>query len=90
MVESGIQYALACLALMCNNEQVVKKNLRVVRWYFKAREQGHAYAQYNLGDMNEYGEGVDTNDSTAVELYCKAAEQGHVAARRNLDRLNIN
>ena len=31
VVESGIQYALACLALMCNNEQVVKKNLRVVR-----------------------------------------------------------
>jgi len=23
MVESGIQYALACLELMCNNEQVV-------------------------------------------------------------------
>ena len=47
-------------------------------------EQGDAKAQYYLGDMYEYGEGVPEDDAVAVKWYTKAAEQGHAKAQYNL------
>ena len=34
---------------------------KAIEWYEKAAEQGHAYAQYNLGNMYRNGHGVDVN-----------------------------
>ena len=39
-------------------------------------EQGDSYAQYNLGLMYDYGEGVIEDDTQAVYWFRKAAEQG--------------
>jgi len=47
-------------------------------------EQGYANAQYNLGVMYDYGEGVPENDKTAVKWFTLAAEQGYVNAQYNL------
>lgn len=47
----------------------------------KAAEQGHADAQYHLGDCYYYGYGVEEDDTQAVEWYRKAAEQGHTDAQ---------
>jgi TPR repeat protein len=47
-------------------------------------EQGYALAQFNLGVMNDNGEGVPVNDKTAVKWYTKAAEQGYAEAQANL------
>ena len=33
-------------------------------------------AQYNLGNMYDFGEGVPENDAEAVKWYRKAADQG--------------
>ena len=49
-----------------------------------AAKQGEAYAQYNLGVMYEYGEGVPENDTEAVRWYRKAADQGLSSAQYNL------
>jgi len=40
-------------------------------------EQGHAEAQYNLGVMYDYGEGVPEDDAEAMKWFRLAAEQGH-------------
>lgn len=53
-------------------------------WFFRAAEQGHADAQFNLGLMYANGEGVGQDMMQAVELFKKAAEQGHVDAQNNL------
>jgi TPR repeat protein len=53
-------------------------------WYRKAAEQGHPYAQHNLGIFYDYGRGVRQSDTTAVEWYRKAAEQGIDRAQYNL------
>ena len=37
-------------------------------------EQGHADAQFNLGSMYEYGEGVPEDNNTAVKWYSLAAD----------------
>ena len=57
-----------------NYEEAVK------RW-FKAAEQGHDYAQFNLGCCYSNGEGVSQNYEEAAKWFRKAAEQGHAKAQ---------
>ena len=47
-------------------------------------EQGLAKAQFNLGVMYEYGDGVPQDYKEAVRLYRLAAEQGYARAQFNL------
>ena len=50
----------------------------------KAAEQGNAAAQFHLGLMYDFGDGVRQNNVTAMHWYQKAAEQGEVRAQVNL------
>ena len=50
----------------------------------EAAEQGHAWAQFNLGVMYANGEGIPEDDAEAVRWYRKAAEQGDASAQLNL------
>jgi len=54
------------------------------KWYYKAAEQGHEKAQFNIGQMYRYGLGVPKNDKEAVRWYRMAAEQGHLLAQHHL------
>ena len=54
-----------------------------VRGFLVHAEQGDATAQYNLGVMYNYGEGVPEDDAEAVRWYRLAAEQGHASAQSN-------
>ncbi|MEN8220548.1 MAG: tetratricopeptide repeat protein [Pseudomonadota bacterium] len=47
------------------------------KWFRNAAEQGHAAAQYNLGNMYHSGKGVPQNDP-------ETAEQGDAQAQYNL------
>ena len=44
-------------------------------------ERGHADAQYFLGYMYDWGDGVSENDAEAARWYRRAAEQGHAGAQ---------
>jgi len=46
--------------------------------------QGHAAAQYNLGVMHEWGNGVPQNNLLAIQWYRRAAENSHKDAQNNL------
>lgn len=60
-------------------------NQEAVKWYRKAAWQGHAEAQYKLGQMYSTGEeGVEQNDDESEKWYLKAAEQGHADAQKTL------
>ncbi len=37
---------------------VTQDYAQAAKWYRKAAEQGHAYAQFNLGYMYRFGQGV--------------------------------
>ena len=50
----------------------------------RARAQGHALAQSNLGVMFDNGEGVAQDEAEAVRLYRLAAAQGLAPAQFNL------
>ena len=53
-------------------------------------EQGDAQAQFNLGVMYDYGQGVSQNHREAVKWYRKAAEHGRARAQSNLGLMYDN
>ena len=55
-----------------------------VKWFTKSAEQGHAQAQYYLGNIYDNGSGVLENNKTAVKWYTKAAKQGNADGQKAL------
>jgi TPR repeat protein len=53
---------------------VLLDDKEAVKWYRKAADQGHASAQYNLGLMYAYGEGVLKSMAQAKYWIQKAYE----------------
>jgi len=64
-----------------------KSSSHAVMLYERASEQGHAFAQNNLGVCYQIGIGVEQNLAKAVDFYRQAIAQGHMNAQGNLDRL---
>jgi TPR repeat protein len=73
-----------------NGHGAAKDPVEAVKWYHKAAEQGHAMAQFNLGECFKYGQGVAKDLVEAVKWYRKAAEQGYANAHEQLERLTGN
>ena len=61
-----------------------------LRQFRPLAEEGHAEAQFNLGVMHYYGEGIPKDDGQAVFWYRKAAEQGVAEAQFNLGFMYAN
>jgi hypothetical protein len=57
---------------------------QAVHWFRKAAEQGHAFAQYNLGWCYVHGSGVPQDYAQAVHWFRQGAEQGHAFPQFNL------
>ena len=57
---------------------------RALPWFRKAAEKGYANAQYHLGLVYYYGDGVEIDYATAVQWFRKAAEQGDSDAQAYL------
>ena len=53
-------------------------------------EQGYAFAQYNLGILYEYGNGVPKDYVEAVEWYRLSAEQGYAISQYSLGLMYSN
>ena len=61
---------------------------KAVYWYKKSAEQGYTMAQYKLGYIYDYGQGVSKDLEKAVYWYKKAAENGDSAAIYRLKEIN--
>ena len=53
-------------------------------------EQGYAFAQYNLGIMYEYGNGVAKDYAEAVKWYRLSSEQGYAISQYSLGLMYSN
>jgi uncharacterized protein len=62
-----------------HGEGVAKDDQVAFAWYHKAAEQGHALAEYLVGQMYSEGRGVTKDDKAAAEWFRKGAEQGKCA-----------
>ena len=70
-----------------NGEGVEKNMTEAVEWWRKAAEQGHAKAQFILGDCYYKGEGVAKDKTEAVGWWRKAAKEECIPAREALKNL---
>ena len=76
-------------------EGVSRSDCRAMEWYEKAAEQGHAEAQYKLGEMYynnmyEWSSIINRSDvmkERSFKWYEKAAEQGHAEAQYQLGQM---
>ena len=59
---------------------------RAAQWYEKAALQGHAQAQYQLGNLYREGLGVEESLIEAEQWWQRAAAQGIALARRQLEK----
>ena len=59
---------------------VLENHQEAVKWYRMAAEQGHATAQFTLGDMYVKGEGVLEDYVQAYAWFILAATQGEEQA----------
>jgi len=50
-------------------------------------ETGHPAAQYNIGVMHEWGNGMPQNNANALKWYKRSAERFHKDAQNNLGAL---
>jgi TPR repeat protein len=57
-------------------------------WYEKAANQGHASAQYNLGNMYSNGNGVKQDKRVAKQWFGKACDGGNQNGCYNYKILN--
>ena len=55
-----------------------------MRWYRRPVEQGLVRGPYNLGLMNEHGQGVPQDYAKALRQCLRDAERGYVVAYYNL------
>jgi TPR repeat protein len=59
-------------------------------WYRKAADQGHAHAQFEIGECYADGTGVAKDEVEAVKWFRKAADQGGVWAQYKLGKCYEN
>lgn len=64
--------------------RVEKSDREAALWFREAADAGHAEAQFELGLMYEFGEGVPLNLRRAQKLYQQAARQDLREARTSL------
>ena len=84
LAELGVTVAQFGLGFMYENGQGVQQDYsEAKKWHRKAAEQGHAGAQYALGNIIDRRD-VPPDYAEAVKWYRKAAEQGHAGAQYDL------
>ena len=66
-----------------------KITLRAAKWWRLAADQGHTFAQYNLGTLYDNGKGVPQNKAEALKWYHLAAERGNDGAQFNVGVLHF-
>jgi hypothetical protein len=55
-----------------------------VGWFKKAAAQGYAPAEFQMGQLYDFGFGVEQDDTQALAWYRKAAEHGSAAGQRTV------
>lgn len=77
------QYALGII-LFYGQLGLATNKAEAASWWHKSAEQGHAWAENDLGVLYETGNGVEKNLVEAARLYRQSAEQGYARAQNNL------
>ena len=81
-------YAILLNYIRKDNETAEINYKKAIEWWEKAAAQGHAYSQYNIGNMYYGGYGVKQNYKKAKELFGIACDGGFQSGCKNYKILN--
>jgi TPR repeat protein len=73
------QFSLGSVLYYGSNETA-----QAVEWFRKAAAQDYAAAEFQMGQLYDFGFGVGQSDKDALAWYRKAAEHGNAAAQRTM------
>ena len=73
------QFSLASILYYGGNETA-----QAIDWFRKAASQGYAPAEFQMGQLYDFGFGVEQNDAQALSWYRKAAEHGSAVGQRTV------
>ncbi len=80
------QFTLGML-YVTGDDYVTRSREEAVKWVCAAANQGHADAEYMMGEFCMEGFGVPKSIFAAQSWWLKASAQGHAGARQALERL---
>jgi S1-C subfamily serine protease len=66
-----------------------KNYIEAAKWYHKAADQGQIMAQFCLGGLNMFGNGMTEDHTEAAKWYRKAADQGYAIAQLTLGEMYL-
>lgn len=73
------------------NHGVIRPDyVKALEWYKKAADSGYAEANYKIGVMYQYGEGVKQDDVKALEYFHKGVATGCRLSKYKLDWMHRN
>jgi TPR repeat protein len=81
---AAAQVMLAATYVDKNNKQALSE---AIKWLRQAATQGHADAEFNLGEAYFFGFVVEKDNSMAATWVERAAAQGHAEAQFRLGRM---
>jgi TPR repeat protein len=61
-----------------------KNTAEALDWFSKAASRGYAPAEFQMGQLYDFGFGVEQDDTQALAWYRKAAEHGSAAGQRSV------
>ena len=85
--EVKAMFDLACLYDVPVKGGVELDLHKAFHWYSRAAGEGHAWAQFALGNMMELAQGTSRNDLAARQWYEAASAQGIAEAQMHLARM---
>ncbi len=90
MLDDVLQFNKVHIIEKVVSQQFIFINYTAKELFLKAANQGDSKAQFNLGSMYLFGEGLRQDYSMAKKWYLKAANQGNSKAQFNLGRMYYN
>ena len=81
---SEMTHEQKCNCPMCRSKPAKPGSKEDLKRLLKWSKRNRTWAQYNLGNMYQDGDGVKQNSKRAVELYTLAADQGDAHSQLNL------
>lgn len=88
---AGLTISLACAAALAgdladaNAALEARSYAKALALYTRLADGGNADAQFHLGEMHWYGEGLQQDDAQAKAWFGKAAAAGHTGAKNALE-----
>ena len=88
-IDDRVGEAFCKVGELYRSGKITQSHEEAVKWYRKGAELGFSDAQYQLGCMYRYGQGVEQSIEEAAKWFQKAADQGNADAYFQFGQMSV-